>query len=262
MMPASYQGHQPGSARRSSAGELQTQGLKGRSPSPAFKPAQIRSSTANSIRSGASNMGNRPLIPVNNGRMPQSGPPPMAQTSQSLPPPMTPTSQSLPPPAIDGQLSPMERSRLLYEQVRAQRNRRVDGRERTALVPLSRLEQQPREKILAIPHKTRAGKTKMLQTSSPDLPLASARPATTGQVPGPTKRCTECSRSQLSCGSEWGEHHWVVHFMGLISNKAWNPRRTLNHCCIVIGKELQGTATAGKAVRHMRYTLLEVGIHT
>ena len=54
----------------------------------------------------------------------------------------------------------------------------------------------------------------------PGLPPAPAK-----RVPGPTELCTECSRFLLSSASGWGEYYWVVHFIGLIPNKARNPGR-------------------------------------
>ena len=52
----------------------------------------------------------------------------------------------------------------------------------------------------------------------PDLPLASAKAATTQASPGPTEGCTGCNMFLLSSGCGWGKYYRVAHSTGPVPN--------------------------------------------
>ena len=68
--------------------------------------------------------------------------------------------------------------------------------------------------------------------SRPDLPLASAKPATPKANLSPTEPRTGCSRFLLSSGCVWGRYYRAAHSTGLIPNKTRISCRTLAACLL------------------------------
>ena len=64
----------------------------------------------------------------------------------------------------------------------------------------------------------------------PDVPLASAKAASTQASPGPSEPCTGCNRFLLSSGCEWGEYYRVAYSTGPAPNETRVPCRTLVAC--------------------------------